>query len=214
MKKLILIPLLGLLALTMIFAAEEPPVVAEKTSATSSADMVLNLNSIKTRVNAGFASAPDAVSNMTLASVNHQINLIDIPVTDTADHVTLPESVVFYIWYYVSTSSSNLTFKLNIGPLSNGAQTNPHLIGYKISTEPVETAGQKIGSLTPTNFTYKFKHDEPSTMSSQEHTFYSGQVASLNKGYLECTVSEFNYDSSKITNSQYKSVITLTIAAN
>lgn len=211
MKKLILITLIALFALSITFAD-----TTAKTNTSSSVDMVLNMTKIPTRVNVGFASAPVIPSAMSLSAVPNTITLLDIPVTITADHAELASSVDFYIWYYISTTSTKVSVDFSFTNLTNGATTNAHYIGYKMQVVPYKNdeSNTYYEGLEPTI------HGESSVTLNAEETepgkiqlMHEKDFTSINKGYYKATVSSFNYDRTKLTNSQYHSTLTVTISA-
>lgn len=211
MKKLILISLIALFAINIAFAEEPPATPVSNTS--SSVDMVLNMTKIPTRVNVGFSSEPVEPAQMTLSAVPNTITLLDIPVTITADHAELANSVYFYIWYYISTASTKIDMDFEFSNLSNGA-TPAHYIGYKMFVEPYAAQATYYEGAVPVVA-------GESTVTLDDSTSQTGSIelmnqksfTSINKGYYKATVSAFDYDKTKLTNSQYHSRLTVTISA-
>ena len=216
MKKLILIALIALFSVSFAFA--ENPIPAAKTSTSSTVDMILNMTKIPTRVNVGFSSHPALPADMSLASVPNTITLLDYPVNVTEDHAELATSVNFYIWYYVSTTNTTVNLDFTFEKFSNGAQ-DPHYIGYTMTVEPYTNDGENdyydgLIPTTPANNVVQYPHTDGDA-SKTIKLFNAQAFNSINKGNFKATVAVANsdYDSSKLTNMQYHSALTLTISA-
>lgn len=217
MKKLILIGFLAMVAICSIFASEE------QTGATSSAELVLNLSDMPTRVNCGFTSALSNTNTVTLQGAPSTITLINVPVTTSDNHITIQRELdSFYVWYYISTVEANIELSLTCGSLYNQSSSNPSYIGYDLTLSDVakgtEDQNYKTGSIVyndsiPKTYIFSNNNDEGSTI-SQTMELINGYVNGQNVGYIKCNIDNINYDVTKITRARYKTDFVLNIVYN